>query len=125
MILMKAEPAIFASIFASGVVLTGGTWIAAGPRAASGAGAGAAIALANLWALRSIIRILASAAAGTRSGAGMGFFLVPKLVALFGIVWLLLARGVVSAGPLAIGYAALPIGVAIGALVCEKPQPSR
>jgi hypothetical protein len=66
---------------------------------------------------------LVASAAGARSSSGLGFFLAPKLLALFGIVWLLLARHVVSAGPLALGYAALPIGVAIGALVCEKPAP--
>ena len=120
---MKAEPALFASVAASGIALTAGTWAVAGSHAATSTGAGAAIALANLWALRGIVNVLVASAAGARSSSGMGFFLVPKLIALFGIVWLLLARHVVSAGPLALGYASLPIGVAIGALVCEKPAP--
>jgi hypothetical protein len=75
--------------------------------------------LLNLWALRGIVSVLVQASAGGAAG-GLGFFVVPKLIALFGLVWLLLARGIVSAGPLALGYAALPIGVAIGALVCKK-----
>ena len=120
---MKAEAAIFASVVASGVVLVGGTFAVAGVWTAGSTAAGAVIAAANLWALRGIVRVLVASAAGARSSSGMGFFLVPKLIALFGVVWLLLARHVVSAGPLALGYAALPIGVAIGALVCEKPAP--
>ena len=118
---MKAEPAIFASVVATGAALTAG--VAAFHGAAGSTATGALIAVANLWALRGIVRVLVASAAGARSSSALGFFLVPKLVALFGIVWLLLARGVVSAGPLALGYAALPIGVAIGALVCEKPGP--
>ena len=120
---MKAEPAIFASVVASGAVLTGGAFVIAGVPAGSSTGAGALIAAANLWALRGIVRVLVASAAGARAPSGLGFFLGPKLLALFGVVWLLLSRHVVSAGPLALGYAALPIGVAIGALVCEKPAP--
>ncbi len=120
---MKAEPALFASVAASGVALALGVWAFGGAKAASSTAAGAAIAVANLWALRGIVNVLVASAAGARSSTGMGFFLVPKLIALFGVVWLLLMRHVVSAGPLALGYASLPIGVAIGALVCEKPAP--
>ena len=120
---MKAERAIFASVAASGALIAAGTFAFAGARAASSAAAGAFIAVANLWALRGIVRVLVASAASTRSSSGAGLLLGPKLVALLGIVWLLLSRHVVSAGPLALGYAALPIGVAIGALVCEKPAP--
>jgi hypothetical protein len=120
---VKAEPTIFVSVIASGALLASGAFVFGGVSAGSSTAAGAGIAVANLWALRRIVRVLVASAAGTRSGSGMGFFLVPKLIALFGVVWLLLARHVVSAGPLALGYAALPIGVAIGALVCEKPAP--
>jgi hypothetical protein len=114
------ERAVFVSVAASGVLLYVIVLVIAGGRAGASVGAGTGIALVNLWALRGIVGVLASAAAGTRSSAGLGFLVAPKLVALFGLVWLLLARHVVSAGPLAIGYAALPIGVAIGALVCKK-----
>ena len=120
---MKAEPAIFAAVIASGAAMTGGAAAFAGAASAGSVAAGAVIAVANLWALRGIVRVLVASAAGSRSSSGLGFFLGPKLLALFGVVWLLLSRHVVSAGPLALGYAALPIGVAIGALVCEKPAP--
>lgn len=120
---MKAEPAIFASVAASGAVLAGGMFAFGGLSAAGSTAAGAGIAVVNLWALRGIVRVLVAHAAGARSSSGAGFLLGPKLIALLGIVWLLLSRHVVSAGPLALGYAALPIGVAIGALVCEKPAP--
>jgi len=117
---MSLERGLFASIALCGAVLCVVVLAVGGTRAGISTGVGAAIALLNLWALRSILAILVSAAAGTRSSAGYGFFLVPKLIALLGIVWLLLVRHLVSAGPLAIGYGALPIGVAIGALVCKK-----
>ncbi len=84
---------------------------------------GAGIALLNLWALRGIVRVLVISASQTEKSGALGFFLAPKLLALLLLVWLLLARHVVSAAPFALGFAALPIGVAIGALVCEKPEP--
>jgi len=120
---VKAEPAIFLSVIASGALLSGAVLLAKGVATGGSSAAGAGIAVANLWALRGIVQVLVASAAGSRSSSGLGFFLGPKLLALFGVVWLLLSRHVVSAGPLAIGYASLPIGVAIGALVCEKPGP--
>ena len=117
---MNLERAVFVSVAVSGVVIYAGVLAVSGGHAAMSAAAGAGIALVNLWALRAILVVLLSAAAGRGSGAGLGFFLVPKQLALFGVVWLLLARHAVTAGPLALGYAALPIGVAIAALVCKK-----
>jgi hypothetical protein len=114
------ERAVFVAMGVSGVVLSVGAAVIAGGQAATSVASGAGIALVNLWALRGIVVVLLSAASGGRSSAALGFFLVPKQLALFGLVWLLLMRHVVSAGPLALGYAALPIGVAIAALVCKN-----
>ena len=112
--------AIFVAVATVGIVLAAATVPLAGVGAATSVAIGALIAIGNLWALKSIVAVLVDAAAGSRATSGLGFFLVPKVIALFGVVWLLLARHLVSAGPLALGYAALPIGVAIGALVCKK-----
>jgi hypothetical protein len=111
---------IFVAVGVCGVLLSAAALVAAGSHAAMSVAAGAGIALLNLWALRGILGVLIQAAASDGRGSALGFFLVPKVMALFGLVWLLLTRRVVSAGPLAVGYAALPLGVAIGALVCKK-----
>jgi hypothetical protein len=116
---LTLERAVFVSVAVSGGLLYVGVLAVSGVYATSVA-IGAGIALVNLWALRGIVVVLLSAAAGGRSSGALGFFLVPKQLALFGIVWLLLMRHLVSAGPLALGYAALPIGVAIAALVCKN-----
>ena len=118
---MTLERAVFGAVAIVGAVLTLATALVA-PHAAISVGWGAGIAVGNLWALRGIVRVLVDAAAGGRAPPGFMIFLGLKLLALFGFVWLLLSHGVVSAGPFAIGYAALPIGVAIGALVCDKAR---
>jgi len=115
------ERATFASVIAVGAASAGIALGAFGARVAFSIAVGAGIAVLNLWALRGVVRSLVAAAAQTERGAGLGFFLGPKLVALLALTWILLARHTVSAGGFAIGFSALPIGVAIGALVCEKP----
>ena len=117
---MKTERVIFAAIVASGVALSLGALALSGARPASSVAAGACIAVVNLWALRTIVRALVEDAAGTRASARSGFLLVPKMLGLVAVVAFLLARNLVSLGPFVVGYSALPIGVAIGALVCKK-----
>jgi hypothetical protein len=114
------ERAVFAATAAVGAVLTAGAFVL-GPRGAPSVAVGATVAVVNLWALRGTVRVLAGAAAGGRAPAGFSLLLGLKLLGLLALVWVLLSWGLVSAGPFALGYAALPIGVAIGALVCEKP----
>ncbi len=112
---------LLGSILASGLALTAGAAAMGGSRAGSSAAIGVAIAALNFVALRFIIRALTAAAAGTgRHGGIAGVLLGMKLAILLAGVWLLLSRGVVSAGPLALGYVALPIGVAIGTFLCDK-----
>jgi hypothetical protein len=111
------------STFALGAAFSAVAFATAGLKPGSSVLAGTAIALVNLWALRSIIAVLVHAAATSGDRAGLGFFVVPKVIALLAGVWLLLSRHWVSAGPLALGYAALPIGVAIGTLVCKNRGP--
>ena len=112
------------STFALGAAFSAVAFATAGLKPGSSVLAGTAIALVNLWALQSIIAVLVHAAATSRVTApASGFFVVPKVIALLAGVWLLLSRHWVSAGPLALGYAALPIGVAIGTLVCKNRGP--
>ena len=109
----------FQCIGVPGAMAAALAFIVAGRHAGLSVSAGVVIALLNFWALRGIVGILSDAAATGHRG-GLGFFIVPKTLALFGVVWLLLAGHLVTAGPLALGYAALPMGVAIGAMVCNK-----
>ncbi len=118
---MNLERATFASVAAVGAVTSAAAFFISGARASTSIAIGASVALLNLWALRGIVRTLVAVASQTEKGGGLGFFLGPKLIALLALVWILLSRHAVDAAPFALGFAALPIGVAIGALVCEKP----
>lgn len=112
---------LLGSILASGLALTVGAAALRGSNAGASAAVGMAVAALNFVALRYIIRALTAAAAGTgQSGGIVTVLLSMKLAILLAGVWLLLSRHLVSAGPLAIGYCALPIGVAIGTLLCDK-----
>lgn len=112
---------LLGSILASGFALTAAAVALGGSRAGSSAAVGVAVAALNFVALRYIVRALTEAAAGTgKSGGIVTVLLSMKLAILLTGVWLLLSRHVVSAAPLAVGYVALPIGVAIGTLLCDK-----
>ena len=118
---MTLERAVFAAVALVGAAVAAATFALSGTRTGASVAVGAGIAVANLWALRGTVRVLAGAAAGGRVPPGYAVLLSFKLLGLFGLLLLLLSRGVVSGGGFAIGYSALPIGVAIGALLCEKP----
>ncbi|MCL2779591.1 MAG: hypothetical protein FWD73_16490 [Polyangiaceae bacterium] len=96
---------------------------------------GVAIGVANLLALRAIVSSLivspsdrpdtvqAEQAANAahenerrRGGVAWGIFALLKIAILFGGLWMLLTRNVVSPIPLVIGYGALPIGITTSAL---------
>jgi len=113
-----------------GVLLTLGTLATLGPRVAPSVAVGAAIAVANLWALARIVAALLPD--GTKhdrgdmrpSGAGAWALLaLLKMFALFGIVWLLMRHAMVSPLPLLVGFGALPIGIAIGSIVSDRSAP--
>ncbi len=107
------------AVLATGTLfaLVGGTkfGLHVGMSVAIGAGAAAL----NLWALAKIIRALMTPGAA-KSVAGWSIAFMLKLLFLIGGLWLLLAWGVVSTLPLAVGYGTLPIGIAIGSLVSDK-----
>ncbi len=82
---------------------------------------GAAIAASNLYAIARIIHALAEPGA-SRSVAGWVFALLMKMVLLFGGIFLLLSRHVVTVVPLVVGYMTLPIGIALGSLVSDRKK---
>jgi hypothetical protein len=102
-----------------------------GARVALSVGLGAAIAAANLYVLARIVAGLVvdaeeaapptGASPAKKGNAGIwGVIAVVKMGALFFAVWFLMNHGLASPLSLAIGYGALPIGVAIGSLVSDK-----
>lgn len=125
-----------------GLALTLGAFAIFSSRAALSVAAGATIAVANLVAMRAIIRRVLTpadtddtpadtddvpdatekdddtdhAAEGKRGGAAWGAFGVAKIVVLFGGFYLLLTRGMVDPMPLVVGYGVLPLGIAASTL---------
>lgn len=87
-----------------------------GPEVGASVMVGAALASLNLWILAwSMQRLFAGA--GGAYGALAGF----KFIALFGLLYLLLDRGWVEPLTLAVGFAALPLGVVLASLLPAPP----
>jgi hypothetical protein len=82
-----------------------------GGRDTLGVAIGAGIAVANLWAIANVVRGLVRGAA-----LPWGAIAPLKFAALLFVVWIVLKNHWASVGPLALGYAALPIGIVIGQL---------
>lgn len=111
---------LLGSLVASGLTLTAGAAALRGSAAGSSVAVGVAVAALNFVALRYLIRALTASAAGTgKSGGILSVLMSMKLMILLAGVWLLLSRHLVTAGALVVGYCALPIGVAIGTLLCD------
>lgn len=83
-----------------------------------GSAVGGAVAVSNLWAVSRIVRGLIEE---TRYRARWSMFAVMKLTVLIGVVFSLVTSGIAPILPLAIGYAALPVGVVIGQLWTPAP----
>jgi hypothetical protein len=117
------------SVAVVGVALTAGALVVFGPGTAASVAAGAGLATGNLWALARIISaLLPSTSEGARrqSEEGRGGWAVVAILKMFGlvaVVWLLMRHGVVSPLPMVVGFGALPIGIAIGALVSDRSPP--
>lgn len=83
-------------------------------------GAGALLALGNLWVIARVVKSFLGGQ-GRTAWAPIGLL---KLVGLFVVVGLLLKQGVAHVLPLAFGYAALPLGIVLSTL--KKPtSPAR
>jgi ATP synthase I chain len=110
----------------TGIVLALGAAAFDGLRSAFSVAAGAALAAGNLWLLARIVAELLpsdSASAEAQSKAGWALVAVLKMFGLLALAWLLMRHGIVSPLPMLIGFAALPIGIAIGALVSDRSAP--
>jgi len=101
----------------AGVLLTAlSPFIVGGPRGALGVALGAAVAVANLWAIALVIR-------GLLRGQGLswGALAAAKFAVLLGVVAVILKNHWADAVPLAIGYAALPLGIVFGQVAKGAP----
>lgn len=110
-----------------------------GGRAAGSVLVGAVIAVSNLVMLRAIIRAILrppeedddgeNPSSDERSkeggGAVWGVFAVVKILVLFGVVGLLLTKGLVDPIPLVVGYGVLPLGITASALIDSLAPTSR
>ena len=86
-----------------------------GPRAGLSVFLGAAVAVANLLALRGLIRVLLRP---ERPRAELGWILLAlgKILLLFGGLWFLARSGHVEPLALLVGYGVLPLGITLSAL---------
>ena len=121
-----------AAVAASGAVFTFGAGLLWGGGTAVSVAVGASIAAANLYVLARIVSAVlpqaaqAEAESSGRASKGMatglvwGLFALVKMIVLFGGIWLLMVKGLVSPLPLVVGYGAMPIGIAVGSLIRDK-----
>jgi hypothetical protein len=121
----RAFRVVFAAVGVCGGVLALG---GAAFRGASGAVSvlvGAVLALANLYVLRRILSAILAphSDAASHGAAAWSIISLGKLMFLFTGMWLLMTRHLVAPMELFVGYGALPIGIAIGALVSDKTDP--
>lgn len=92
-----------------GVLATLGGLGLGGSRWALGIAVGAAVAAANLWSIRLVVRGLL---AEKRGAVPWGLLAVVKFAVLVGGLYLLVKSGSLDLLALLIGYGALPIGIA-------------
>lgn len=108
------------SVAISGLALSFGALVLFNLRAALGVAVGGVIATVNLIVFaRVIVAFLGQKREQTGPWVAVALL---KLVLLFGGVWLILKSGTVSALALAVGYAALPLGITLGTLFGPKPK---
>jgi hypothetical protein len=105
-----------------GIALTGALLTLASPfvlgrSGVLGVALGAGIAAFNLWALARIVRAF-------MNGAGLPWVILAalKLFGLLAVVALVLQLGITTVVPLAIGYAAMPIGIVFAQLGAARPR---
>ena len=107
------------SVAIVGAVLALGSSLLFGARGIISAAIGAALAVANLWAIAKLVRGFLGN--GARRGASWGPLGMLKLGALFVLLGVILKQGWAEVLPLAFGYAALPLGVVVAQLWSGSP----
>lgn len=103
-----------------GAVLTLLAPFVVGSRDALGVAIGAAIGAANLWAIANVVRGLVRG-----SALPWGAVATLKFGALLFVVWVVLKNHWAAVGPLALGYAALPLGIVVGQLRAGAGAPAK
>jgi hypothetical protein len=105
------------AIALTGALLTLASPFVLGRGGVVGVALGSAIAAFNLWALGRIVRAF-------MNGAGLPWVLLGalKLLGLLAVVAVVLKLGLTTAIPLAIGYAALPVGIVFAQLGAARPR---
>ncbi len=101
----------------AGVLLTAlSPFVVGAPRGAIGVAIGAAMGVGNLWAIAVVIR-------GFLRGQGLswGALAAAKFAVLIGVVAVVLKNHWADALPLALGYAALPLGIVFGQVTKGAP----
>ncbi|MFO0616936.1 MAG: ATP synthase subunit I [Polyangiaceae bacterium] len=111
--------AVTLAIVGSGVVLSIGAAVGFGPSVGVAALVGAALAVLNLVLFARLVQAFMTQKGQAAPWAVLGSL---KLVGLFACVYLLVTRGGVSAYGIALGFAALPIGITLGTLFRPKPS---
>jgi hypothetical protein len=99
-----------------GAMLTALSPFVVGARDALGVAIGALIGAANLWAIANVVRGLVRGGA-----ASWGAVAALKFGALVFVVWIVLKNHWAAVGPLALGFAYLPLGIVIGQLRGNAP----
>ena len=105
-------------VAAATLVMTLGALAIFGWSEALGVAVGGLLATANLWAFAHVGR---GVLAGGRKARVWGLFGALKLLTLMGVVYLLIKSGLVPVLALVVGYAALPLGTAVGNFVGPRP----
>lgn len=110
---------VLVAIIASGVVISVATAIGWDVQTGVAAFVGAALAVLNLVLFARLVSAFLTQKAQAGPWAVLGAL---KLVGLFACVYILVTRGGVSAYGIALGFAALPIGITLGTLFRGKPS---
>ncbi len=124
------------AVAVTGAVLSAGGVAAGGLRTGGSVAAGAAMATGNLWALARVVVALLpddqeahepNPRGASQGGQGKGAWTMLALVKTAGLLvaaWAILSYRVAAPLPMLVGFVALPIGIAIGAIVSDRrPQP--
>jgi hypothetical protein len=121
----RAFRVVFATVGVCGGVLAVGALALRGGLGGVSVLVGAMIALGNLYVLRRILSAILAphSDAASHGAAAWSIISLGKLMFLFTGMWLLMTRHLVAPMELFVGYLALPIGIAIGALVSDKTDP--
>lgn len=119
-----------ASVGAFGVMFAITGAIAFTPRTGASILVGTVIAMLNLYGLAKILGAFLGGRVDEAEGKGdsgsgiYGLFAFVKVFVLFGGVWLLMSAHLVDPVPMVVGWASLPVGIAVGSLLSDKSDRS-